>query len=200
MNLRFEIFDVRAGLTLSMRFVVPGDRLGVVEEFIPGLGTYTEDGIIYSERTGIAQMDVMKKHVSVQPQTKTPLTPINGSIVIGVASSVQERSAIIEIVKVDGEVLQKSFSGVLYISASSVRYERNMMEVCKPNDTIRARVVNINNRIPVLTTADRGLGVVLAYCSNCGYQLHLKDNKLSCGSCRNVEKRKISSDYGNLKI
>ena len=33
-------------------FVVPGDRLGVIEEFTSGPGTYIEDGIIHSKITG----------------------------------------------------------------------------------------------------------------------------------------------------
>ncbi|MBS7659300.1 hypothetical protein KEJ28_01220 [Candidatus Bathyarchaeota archaeon] len=31
----------------SGRFVLPGDLLGVIEEFIPNSGTYVENGNIY---------------------------------------------------------------------------------------------------------------------------------------------------------
>ena len=32
--------------------VLPGDRLGVIEEFIPDMGTYVKDGVIFSKIVG----------------------------------------------------------------------------------------------------------------------------------------------------
>ena len=41
----------------SGQLVLPGERLGVIEEFIPNSGTYTKDGIIYSKIVGTALME-----------------------------------------------------------------------------------------------------------------------------------------------
>ncbi|MCJ7714526.1 hypothetical protein MUO66_08745, partial [Candidatus Bathyarchaeota archaeon] len=38
----------------SGKLVLPGERLGVIEEFIPDSGTYVKDGIIYSQVIGTA--------------------------------------------------------------------------------------------------------------------------------------------------
>ena len=47
--------------------VLPGERLGVIEEFIPDSGTYVKDGVIYSKIVGRALMDLLSKRVSVYP-------------------------------------------------------------------------------------------------------------------------------------
>ena len=51
----------------SGHLVLPGERLGVIEEFIPDSGTYVQDGVIYSKIVGRALMDLLSKHVSVYP-------------------------------------------------------------------------------------------------------------------------------------
>jgi exosome complex component CSL4 len=64
-------------------FVVPGDRLGVIEEFTPGPGTYVEDGIIHSEVTGRTLLDMLNKQVSVYPLVQKAAIPQVGNIVTG---------------------------------------------------------------------------------------------------------------------
>jgi exosome complex component CSL4 len=83
---------------------------------------------------------------------------------------------------------------MLHISSSSPRYERNMSDVCKAGDIIRARVIEMN-RIPQLTTAGRGLGVIKAFCSRCGSVLELKNRRLQCPSCGNIERRRLAEDF-----
>ena len=47
----------------SGQFVVPGERLGVIEEFTPSSGTYVQEGVIYSKVTGHALLDLPNKRV-----------------------------------------------------------------------------------------------------------------------------------------
>ena len=47
--------------------VLPGDKLGVVEEFLLGTGTYEQEGTIYSNFTGTAKIDIRNKRVTVTP-------------------------------------------------------------------------------------------------------------------------------------
>jgi exosome complex component CSL4 len=102
----------------------------------------------------------------------------------------------VSIWKIDGRMLQNPFTAILHISSSSPRYERNMSDVCKAGDIIRARVIDMTNRIPQLTTAGRGLGVVKAFCSKCGAVLDFTNRRLQCSSCANIERRRLAEDYG----
>ena len=122
--------------------------------------------------------------------------PTDGSTVIGEVTNAHDKSAIISIYKVDSKVVGRPFTGILHISSSSPRYERNMEDVCKRGDLIRAKVFNDKNRIPELTTAGRGLGVIQAYCSRCGGLLVLTNRRLQCRQCGNVEHRRLTDDYG----
>lgn len=135
------------------QFVVPGEDLCVAEEFLPGPGTYESGGVVYSDATGERVADLMERKVKVVPKVRTPVMPTDGSTVIGEVSSAHDKSAIVSIYKVDSEVLGRPFTGILHISSSSPRYERNMEDVCKTGDLIKAKVFNDKNRIPELTTS-----------------------------------------------
>ena len=177
-------------------FVVPGEELCVAEEFMPGPGTYESGGTVYSDLTGDRVVDLNSRTVRVIAKTKTPIMPTDGSTVIGQVTNAHDKSAIVSIFKVDSEILGRPFTGILHISSASPRYERNMEDVCKTGDMIKAKVFNDKNRIPELTTAGRGLGVIIAYCSRCGNLLVLVNRRLQCRECGNTEHRRLVDDYG----
>src|SRR2546425_1237664 len=76
------------------------------------------------------------------------------------------------------------------------RFERFMGDVCKPNDIIRGKVIDVSQRIPKLTTVGRDMGVIKAYCSRCGGELVLSGRILRCTLCLNVERRRLAEDFG----
>lgn len=182
-------------------FVIPGDKLGVVEQFMPGEGTYEINGTIYANSIGYVNVDTINKNISVNSLTKKPVIPKEGDIVIGRVSNTQDKMAIIKIFKINEHKLFSPFTSLLHISSVSQKYVTNMDEVCKAGDIIRAKIINTKNRIPQLTTAEKSLGVIEAFCSKCGNVLYLssKKNLLQCFNCESIEKRKIAYDYG-LKI
>ncbi len=180
---------------LDGQFVVPGERLGVVEEFDPGRGTVDVNGTVYSAQTGKVTLDTTRRIVSVKTAAGPPVVPEEGSTVICMVEKIQEKMAIVQIIVVDGHKLEKPFTGMLHISSSSPRFERDMGEVCKPLDILRAKVIDISQRIPKLTTAGHGLGVLKAYCSKCGGELIFSGRILRCKACRNVERRRLADDF-----
>ena len=93
------------------QFVLPGQKLGVIEEFIPNSGTFVDDGIIYSSNIGLVLMDFSNKTVSVYSKVFSLNIPEVGSIVIGTVKAVQSSQAIIRINMVDNKVLSGFFSG-----------------------------------------------------------------------------------------
>jgi len=178
------------------QFVLPGERLGVIEEFIPDSGTYVEEGVIYSRVVGRASLDLQSKHVSVHQVVKGVKIPKIGSTVIGQVTNAQNENAGVRIFKVDGEPISGVFSGVLHVSDVHIRYVDSMFDVCKPGDIIKARVISDKNRVFHLSTKDKDLGVLYAFCSQCGYPLELKRQLMRCPRCEKVERRKTAVDYG----
>ena len=77
-----------------------------------------------------------------------------------------------------------------------LRYVELMFDVYRPGDVVRARVISDKNRVYHLSTKDKNLGVVYAFCSRCGYALEPKGHDLFCLRCGKTEKRKTALDYG----
>ncbi|MEM3700433.1 MAG: exosome complex RNA-binding protein Csl4 [Candidatus Bathyarchaeia archaeon] len=180
----------------SGKFVLPGERLGVIEEFIPDAGTYVLDGVIHSKIVGRALLDFLNKRVSVYPLIRGARIPKVGSIVMAQVSTVQTENAGVRIFKIGNNSLSGFFSGVLHISDVQQTYVKSMFDVCKPGDILRAKVISEKNRVYHLSTKDKELGVVYAFCSQCGYMLELKRHVMRCLRCGKIEKRKIALDYG----
>jgi exosome complex component CSL4 len=177
------------------RFVTPGEKLGVVEEFFNGPGTYERAGSIYSETTGNVTKDFLNRKVSVSPLIKEPILPCGGSIVTGIVSSVQGKAVTLNIFEVDGFALGAPLTGFLHVSRSSPKYERNITDVCKLADIMKAKVVDNKNGFTKINTVDRNLGVIRASCSKCGNLMIFRKNGLECNKCGNIERRKVSEDY-----
>jgi exosome complex component CSL4 len=177
-------------------FVVPGDSLGVIEEFTSGPGTYVEDGVIHSKITGCTLLDILNKQVSVYPLIEAATVPLVGSVVIGVVSEVKSKNAVLNIFQIGDKPLSGFFKGLLHISGVSHGYVDNMFNVCKSGDIMKARVISTANRSFFLSTADKDLGVTHSLCSLCGSDLEPENRGLTCVKCGNIERRKISPDYG----
>ncbi|MEM4733160.1 MAG: exosome complex RNA-binding protein Csl4 [Candidatus Bathyarchaeia archaeon] len=184
----------------SGNLVLPGERLGVIEEFIPDSGTYVKDGVIYSKLVGRALMDLLSRRVSVYPLASEAAVPKVSSIVIGQVCNGQSDSAIVRIFKIGQKKLSGIFTGILHISDVQEKYVKSMNDVCKPGDIIRAKVISDKNQIYHLSTKDKNLGVVYAFCSHCSNLLEPGRHELVCPRCGNVERRKIALDYGRTDV
>jgi exosome complex component CSL4 len=184
----------------SGHLVLPGERLGVIEEFIPDSGTYVKDSVIYSKIVGRALMDLLNKRVSVYPLINGAVTPKTGTIVTGLVGNAQSDNVLIRIFRVGSKKISGVFTGILHISDVSDRYITSMNEVCKPGDVIRAKVISEKNQIYHLATQDKDLGVMYGACSRCGTLLNLEKYEMHCPKCGNIEKRKTTMDYGTEAV
>jgi len=178
------------------QLVSPGERLGVIEEFIPDAGTYVRDGVIYSTIVGRALLDLSTRRVSVFRLVHEIKVPKVGNTIVGQVASVQSDNAMVRIFKIDKKELSGVFQGVLHVSDVAMRYVDSMFDVCKAGDVVRASVISEKNQTYHLSTKDRNLGVVYAFCSNCGAMLVPRRQDMNCPRCGNVEQRKTAFDYG----
>ncbi len=180
----------------SGQFVAPGDKLGVIEEFIASSGTYVKDDKVFAKLVGQVLLDLMNKKVSVYPLTRNVIVPKVGNIITGDVVNVQETSSIIRIFKIGGKPVSGFFSGIIHISDVSFSYVNSMFDAFRLGDILKAKVISEKNGAYHLSTKGQNLGVIYAFCSSCGGILSRKKNKLVCERCGNTEKRKMSSEYG----
>lgn len=182
----------------SGQLVLPGERLGVIEEFIPDSGTYVKDGVILSKIVGRSLVDLQNRRVSVYPVANVAVVPKTGTVVIGQIGNAQSDNVLVKILRVGKKQISGTFGGILHVSDVSDRYVESMSDVCKPGDIVRAKVISEKNQIFHLSTNDKNLGVVHAFCSRDATLLEQQPQRydLRCPKCGNVERRKIAPDYG----
>jgi exosome complex component CSL4 len=180
----------------SGHLVMPGERLGVIEEFIPDSGTYVKDGVIYSKIIGRSLVDLQSRRVQVYPVVEGAVYPKVGTVVIGQIGNAQSDNVLVKIFKIGKKDLSGNFGGILHVSDVSDRYVESMSDVCKPGDIVRARVISEKNKVFHLSTNDKNLGIMYAFCSNDGTLLDQDSYDLKCHKCGSIERRKISPDYG----
>jgi len=177
-------------------FVYPGEQLGVIEEFLAGVGTYIENGAIYSSGTGSLNLDLSRKEISVRTQTHVPRMPKVGSVVIGPVVAASEKTATIRIEQLDDKKLDIPFSGIMHVSDVSRTYVKNLTDALKVGDVVRAKVISTKNREFHLEIREDILGVVKAICVICGQTPAQQRNGLRCPNCGEIARRKIAADYG----
>ncbi|MCY0868477.1 MAG: exosome complex RNA-binding protein Csl4 [Desulfurococcus sp.] len=172
--------------------VLPGEELAVEEEAIPAQGGYVDSrGIVRAFTPGLKVFDKYKKIVYVKT-FKNPEAVKQGLIVEARVEAVLDDIAFLKIYDAGGRRVE--LPGVLYIAQASSTLIQSLLDVVKPGDHVKARV--LNNNIPYqLSIKEPGLGVIEAYCSICGGLLYKSNDKLVCKTCGNIERRKISQDY-----
>ncbi len=176
--------------------VFPGEKLGVIEEFIEGKGVYKKDGIVRSEELGVTDYNVLEHVVEVEKITPKLIIPNEGDEVIAEVGSVARRDARVDISMVNGKEVFPSYSGVIHISDISKNYVKNIDSAMRSGDIIKAKVVNIKNRLNQLSMEGEAYGVIYAYCSRCGTLLEKNRNRLACPKCNRTESRQTAKNYG----
>ncbi|MGP3667788.1 MAG: exosome complex RNA-binding protein Csl4 [Candidatus Bathyarchaeota archaeon] len=177
--------------------VTPGDKIGVIEEFTTGPGTYVVDGGVYSQIVGYLRIEMKKRRVEVIPKVKKSIYPKSGDIVVGFIQQTQDKYALVKIRRLNNYELKDSFfTGILHVSLVSKSFVKVIPDAFKVGDVVRAEVIDDENYPFQLTTAKKDLGAIQSYCSKCGSILALHGKNLLCLNCKNIEKRKISILYG----
>jgi len=179
--------------------VLPGVKLGVIEEFLPGEGTFQdEDDIIYASITGIVHIDMKERKISVESTTRKPVYPERNDIVLGFVQTVTKKSVIVNIFQIGDKECPVTFSGYLFIKNAAGGYIDQMRDLFAPGDLIIARVQQQADGLARLSTVGSRFGVLQANCSRCGEPLHLQGQRLECVDCGNYERRKLAQNYGKL--
>ncbi len=180
------------------KVVLPGEVVGTSEEFLPGEGTFEEDGKIISSNLGIVKYN--EKDMSVSTEPLNPIVTVEkGDIVIGVVTGVRETMVIVDIKKVEGKDrgITGETLGTIHVSKASQGYTKDLRKEFRIGDVLRAKVMQAKPSIQ-LTTAYPEYGVVKALCTKCRAPMLRKGTMMYCPKCERTETRKISSLYGKM--
>jgi exosome complex component CSL4 len=175
----------------SKAVVTPGEKLGVIEEYMPGNNTYEDDGKVISSAVGAPDIDAQNRKIGVKAERRVSVPEV-GDVVEGVVTMMKEDVAQVKIIDIRGKKpLTGDFSGTLHVSQANKGYVNSIHDVLNFNDRILAKVTT--SWAPYqLSTADDDLGVIYARCPKCGNELVLKGGRAFCKRDNFYEKKKVS--------
>ncbi|MFH1404268.1 MAG: exosome complex RNA-binding protein Csl4 [Candidatus Altiarchaeota archaeon] len=183
---------------MSDEIVMVGDYLGTIEEYMPGQGTYAEDGKIYASRVGQKVLDPERHTASVLGR-KPPVINV-GQTVFGEVMSVRKSNVTVLVSKIRGEKGVIDDKAMIYVSNISDKYVEKPEDFFKIGDIVEAKVIKMDSDVIDLSTKG-DMGVVKAFCSKCRTPLSIStkyQGKMECPVCGSVELRKTAKDYENV--
>lgn len=189
-------------MTEEGKFVTPGEAIGIGEEFMPGTWAYEEEGSIFAAVAGNIEIDMKDRKINMLPKVSTPPVIKDGDVIIGSIWDVKGQLAIVSILKIKGidRSLPGNIRGAIHISKAREGYVSDLSKEFVSSDIIMANVVEAQREPVELTTAGKTLGVVKAFCSRCNGTMEPYNNGLKCIECKQIESRKVSSEYGKGEV
>ncbi|MDI6916561.1 MAG: exosome complex RNA-binding protein Csl4 [Thermoplasmatales archaeon] len=184
---------------MKKRLVLPGEMIGTSEEFLPGEGTFEENGKIFSKNVGTLEINEKERTVNVKT-VNPPVVLKTGDIVVGTIRDVKSMMAIVDIEKAVGKNrrITGESTGAIHISKIASGYVKDVGSECRMNDIIRAKVIQTEPSLQ-LSMVGPEFGVLRAVCEKCRMPLEKDGNKLFCKHCERTETRKIANDYGTAE-
>ena len=182
------------------QIVMPGDKLGIIEQYLPGEGTYDDDGEIKSSVLGNVKINQKMKVISVESDAKPALLEV-GDIVYGQITDIKPQRAniTIECIKDNGRPLALPYMGAIHISQAKKDYLEKLSDAFRIGDIVQAKVVKVTGDNVDLSTVNDDCGVLKAICTRCRDYMHTtsKENEVQCNTCNKKERRKVSQNYIN---
>ncbi|MFH1750685.1 MAG: exosome complex RNA-binding protein Csl4 [Candidatus Micrarchaeota archaeon] len=179
---------------MAKEITVPGELLGIEEEFFGNENTYSEGGNVYSMILG------EKKLTNKQVQLASPKVArmlMKGDVVIGRVKDLYDSVSLILIESADDSGERKAIgSTYAYMRITELvrgaGYVRNFRQHIKIGDILRARIIEVNPLGTYMSISEDGMGVLKARCSVCHTLLSQRGRILVCDDCGSKESRKLA--------
>ncbi|HZY92168.1 MAG TPA: exosome complex RNA-binding protein Csl4 [Thermoplasmata archaeon] len=178
--------------TAAGELVLPGDYLGTAEEFVPGHGTYEDNGKIYAALLGRRAVDPKDRAIRVVALNAIPQLE-EGDEVYARVEEVKSAMVVANILSLAGgrRAVPGAPEGTIHISKAKEEYTESLGSEFCPGDVVLARVLQSRPTIK-LSTAHPSLGVVSARCQVCHALLGMGGKELVCPRCGHRERRKVA--------
>ncbi len=176
-----------------------GDYLGTIEEFMPGAGTFIDEGKIYAAAIGTQLLD--RANHSASLRAKLPPELSLGDVVYGDVCAFRKNLVTVIVKKIKGYPNDVDVKTGIFISQISDSYVEKPEEAFGIGDIVRGKIVKMEDCMIDIATKGDDFGVVLAFCKRCRSPLERSDkfkDRLECPSCGHREGRKIAKDYRNV--
>lgn len=175
---------------IHKKIVVPGEKIGVIEEFVGKEGVYINEYEIISNNLGIATINYKEKTVKVEPINKLEIIKEN-SYALCEVKEVQNGLFIVEILSVDKKPLKYPMKGIILSSKN-----KGGKAILSIGDILVAKILDASYGTISLSIKEENCGALLCFCEFCASPLKLNKN-LHCKNCKIIQNRKILKKYYN---
>ncbi|KAG0220910.1 hypothetical protein B0O80DRAFT_412260 [Mortierella sp. GBAus27b] len=178
--------------------VVPGQRLGHVQEYLSGAGTYIHQDFLYASVVGLKQISTDSGELptmSVQRENSQSAVPEIEAIVTCKVVRVNPRFAAVNIMVVDGQPCTDDFQGIIRVQDVRAT-EKDKVKISnsfRPGDIVRAQVISLGDaRSYYLSTAANELGVIFGTSVAGGSLVPISWQEMQCTKTKAIEYRKCA--------
>ena len=180
------------------KLVLPGDNVGVAEEYVPGRNVTEVDGKLVALVQGEVVKNDQRLSISIEG-SKRKLRFFNGDTVYGQVTKSDQKQILISVAGVQKGNSLVNCMEEGYIRLGGGRRDEVHQPPVRIGDLIRGKVIRVGQNLE-LTLNGSNLGVLKSRCSRCRTVLKAQLPDLYCENCQRTENRKIAPDYGKLKI
>ncbi|KAF9111750.1 Exosome complex component CSL4 [Mortierella sp. AM989] len=178
--------------------VVPGQRLGHVQEFNAGAGTYSRQDFIYASVVGLKKVTMEDNELpmmTVQRENTQSAMPDIDAIVTCKVVRVNPRFAAVSIMVVDGKPCTDDFQGIIRVQdvRATEKDKVKIYNSFRPGDIVRAQVISLGDaRSYYLSTAANELGVIFGTSVAGGSLVPVSWQEMQCTKTKVIELRKCA--------
>jgi len=172
---------------------IPGEKIALIEEYLPGDNTYENDDVIRATTIGEVNLDSNERSASVNRQ-KQITVPKVGDIIIGVVEANLPSMIAIMIKFVNGKKVNSDLECICV-----TRHIRKK-NIALAQDVVKVEIISHINGTIHATIDSQELGVLFTKCRKCfGTVVKMRD-AVKCKDCGWIDDRKLSLDFGKTEF
>jgi len=174
---------------LSDNKTIPGDKIGIIEEFESGKNTFEDGHIVRATVVGTVEIDKKSRTTHVQKIRKSGMPEVD-DVVIGTVAAVMS-----------------SMIAVSINYVNNIRTKSNVECICQTRHFRRKNIALVNDIVVLRITAHKNgtihasinepeFGVLFTKCKKCGGTVIPMRDAIKCTECNWIDERKLSNNFG----
>jgi len=174
---------------LSDSKTIPGDKIGIIEEFESGKNTFEDGHNVRATVVGTVEIDKKSRTAHVQNIRKSGIPEVD-DVVIGTVAAVMS-----------------SMIAVSINYVNNIRTKSNVECICQTRHFRRKNIALVNDIVVLRITAHKNgtihasinepeFGVLFTKCKKCGGTVIPMRDAIKCTECNWIDERKLSNNFG----
>lgn len=174
---------------MSENKTIPGDKIGIIEEFESGKNTFEDGHNVRATVIGTVEIDKKSRIAQVQ-NIRTSGIPEVDDVVIGTVAAVMSSMIAVSINYVNNI---RTKSNVECICQTRHFRKKNIALL---NDIVVLRIIAHKNGTIHASINEPEFGVLFTKCKKCGGPVIPMRDAIKCTECNWIDERKLSNNFG----